>query len=361
MWGVFLKKTRDLYPLRILPTLIGIVVCASGLLIYPSYTSAGIRNGLRLLGENIIPSLFPFMVLSTYIAQSSATELMSKLLHKPASIIWGVNGNGLIAVILGLIGGYPVGAKTVAEFYTDSKVSQQEASRLMSWCVNPGPAFVITAVGTFMLRNTASGIILYASSVISSLCIGVFTRFFNNTEVLKKPQNTTGRNHGNLLIKSVASGSEGMISMCGWVLTFSAVTELLNATISTDGLRLFLQCIAEVTTGCGICTKNALPLPALSAIISFGGFAVIAQVSPYLAKCGVSVKQFVCWRATSAALSAFVCSVLLRIFPQTASAFAVQGTHTPVPALSNGIYVALILLLTCLVFIFEVDNKRKIC
>ena len=119
MWGVFLKKTRDLYPLRILPTLIGIVVCASGLLIYPSYTSAGIRNGLRLLGENIIPYLFPFMVLSTYIAQSSATELMSKLLHKPASIIWGVNGNGLIAVILGLIGGYPVGAKTVAEFYTD--------------------------------------------------------------------------------------------------------------------------------------------------------------------------------------------------------------------------------------------------
>ena len=356
-----MKRIRELYPLRILPTLIGIGICISGLLVYPSYTSAGIRNGLKLLGENIVPSLFPFMVLSTYISQSSATDFISGLLHKPASKIWSINGSGIIAVILGLIGGYPVGAKTVAEFYEDGRLSQQEASKLMSWCVNPGPAFVITAVGTFMLKNTTSGIILYASSVISSLCIGIFTRFFNNTDVLKKPRFTQKISSSNLLIKSVASGSEGMISMCGWVLTFSAVASLLDAVISTDGFRLFLQCIAEVTTGCNICIENVLPLPALSAIITFGGFAVTAQVSPYLSKCGVSIRQFICWKSIGAALSAFICSGLLNFFPQSVSAFASQGTSTPTPALSNGIYIASILLLMCLVFIFEVDNKRKIC
>ncbi len=356
-----MKRARELYPLRILPTLFGIGICIAGLLIYPSYTARGIKSGLLLLGENIIPSLFPFMVLSTYISQSSATEFVARLIDKPAVKIWNINGNGLIAVILGLIGGYPVGAKTVAEFYRDGKFSQQEASKLMNWCVNPGPAFVITAVGTFMLNNTVSGIILYASSILSSLCIGIFTRFFNNTEVLKKPTLSKKESNSNLLIKSVAAGSEGMLSMCGWVLTFSAVASLTDAIISTEGLRLFLQCIAEVTTGCGICTQVPLPLPALSAVIGFGGFAVIAQVTPYLNKCGVSVKQFICWKAINGALSAFICSVILKFFPQSVAVSGSSYTHSPIPALSNGIYVALILLLMCLVFIFEVDNKRKIC
>jgi hypothetical protein len=135
----------------------------------------------------------------------------------------------------------------------------------------------------------------------------------------------------------------------------------MDAVISTEGLRLFLQCVAEVTSGCGICTKAHLPLPILSAVIGFGGFAVIAQISPYLSKCGVSVKQFVSWRAINSALSATICSVILQLFPQTATVFSPSVTNSPAPALSNGISVAIILLLMLLVFIFEVDNKRKIC
>lgn len=314
-----------------------------------------------LLGENIIPSLFPFMVLSTYVSQSTATEFLARLIDKPSRKIWNVNGNGLIAVFLGLIGGYPVGAKTVSEFYTDGKLSQQEASKLMNWCVNPGPAFVITAVGTFMLKNTVSGIILYASNLLSCLYISIFTRFFNSIEIPKMPCIQSKEKSSNLLIKSVATGSEGMLSTCGWVLTFSAVAALLDAMVTAKGLRLFLQCITEVTTGCSICTQNRLPLPAISAVIGFGGFAVIAQVSPYLNKCGVSIKQFVCWKVVNGALSAFFCSGLLRLFPRGIAVFS-STTHTsPVPTLSGGISVAIVLFLMCLVFIFEVDNKRKIC
>lgn len=339
----------------------GIGICITGLLVYPSYTTAGIKKGLLLLGENIIPSLFPFMVLSTYVSQSTATEFLARLIDKPSRKIWNVNGNGLIAVFLGLIGGYPVGAKTVSEFYTDGKLSQQEASKLMNWCVNPGPAFVITAVGTFMLKNTVSGIILYASNLLSCLYISIFTRFFNSIEIQKTPCNKSKENSSNLLIKSVAVGSEGMLSTCGWVLTFSAVAALLDAMVTAKGLRLFLQCVTEVTTGCSICTQNRLPLPAISAVIGFGGFAVIAQVSPYLNKCGVSIKQFVCWKVVNGALSAFFCSGLLKLFPRGIAVFSSTAHTSPVPTLSDGISVAIVLFLMCLVFIFEVDNKRKIC
>lgn len=350
-----------MHPYRMLPRLFAMGICITGLLLYPSYTASGIKNGLLLLGENIIPSLFPFMVLSTYISQSPITDFISKMIDKPSRKIWNVNGNGMIAVILGLLGGYPIGAKTVAEFYNDGKVSQQEASKLMNWCVNPSPAFAITALGTFMLGNTFSGVILYVSSLLSTLYISIFTRFFNSIEIPKAAPNNQTENRGNLLIKSVSVGGEAMLSICGWVLTFSAVASLLDAVINIKGLRLFLQSISEVTNGCDICTRASLPLPAISAVIGFGGLAVIAQVSPYLNKCGVSIKQFICWRIVNGALSAFFCSGLLKLFPQSVTVFSDSVCNSPVPSLSNGASVAVVLLLMCLVFIFEVDNKRKIC
>lgn len=355
-----MKRKRRMY-LRLFPALTGIAVCIAGLLIYPRYTSQGIRNGLTLLGENLIPSLFPFMVLSTYISQSPVTELASRLLNKPARKIWNINGNGLIAVILGLIGGYPVGAKTVAEFCEDGKISKNDAAKLMNWCVNPGPAFVITAVGTFMLNNTGSGIILYVSSILSTLCIGFFLRFWSNAPTDTDRATEEKERGGNLLIRSVASGSEGMLSMCGWVLTFSAVAGLCDALISTEGLRLFIQAVAEVTTGCKISAGLSLPLPGISAVIGFGGFAVIAQVSPYLEKCGARIKQFICWRTVNAALNAFFCSQIVKFFPRSDTVFAPSAISSTNATFSHSVSAAVILLLMCLVLIFEVDNRRKIC
>ena len=136
----------------------------------------------------------------------------------------------------------------------------------------------------------------------------------------------------------------------GSILSRSILPILLHPRIKTLWVRLLLQPISA-----------HLPLPILSAVIGFGGFAVIAQISPYLSKCGVSVKQFVSWRAINSALSATICSVILQLFPQTVTVFSPSVTNSPAPALSNGISVAIILLLMLLVFIFEVDNKRKIC
>ncbi|MBE6800880.1 MAG: hypothetical protein E7529_06710, partial [Ruminococcaceae bacterium] len=56
-----------------------IIVCAIGacLIIYPKSTAQGIKNGFLLLGNNLIPALFPFMVLSSYISGSTIAEIIS--------------------------------------------------------------------------------------------------------------------------------------------------------------------------------------------------------------------------------------------------------------------------------------------
>lgn len=355
-----MTKERFLAILKFLPHLVGIIICAAGLIIFPKETAEGIKNGLILLGDNIIPSLFPFMVLSSFVSSSSVIELLAKLLEKPSRKIFRMSGNGSIAVLLGLMGGYPIGAKCTAEFFTNGRLTENEANRLFFWCINPGPAFVITAVGNFMLSDFKAGILLYVSNILSAVSIGFCTRFFcdGKKTVTYSLKNT---NKKDIFVNSVSTGSEAMLGICGWVLTFSAIGGLCNSAIHNENLNIFINTILEVTTGCTYAVNHGLPLPLISAILGFGGFAVFFQVRNYMDTCHVSMKTFLCIRLLNSALSAFFCSRLIKLFPQSISVFSQITVANTLFPLSHSIIGSLILIIMCIVFIFEVDNKRKMC
>lgn len=353
-------KKRFRYTVKTITVFSAILLSIFALLTHPEKAADGIKAGLTVLGENVIPSLFPFMVLSTYISGSDVIDILTGVLEKPAQKLFKTNGSALIAVLMGFLGGYPIGAKTTAEFYESGKLTENEARRLFCWCVNPNPAFVITCVGTFMLSNFKVGIILYVSCVLSSCVIGFCTRFFSDG---KKAQNgkRTQKSRKNLFVESVGIGSDAMFSVCGWVLTFSAIASVTDVFIKNENFALFVKAISEVTIGCKYAVLKGLPLPTVAAVLGFGGFAVIFQTAPYIEKCKTELKTFICTRLLNASLSAFFCARLLNIFPQSTAVFSqieIGGTVFP---LSHGISATLLLLLMCIVFIFEVDNKRKVC
>lgn len=336
-----------------------IAVC---LLLYPKNTAQGIRNGLTLLGTDLIPSLFPFMVLSTYISHSSLSQAAAQFLGKPARFLFKTGGNGIIAFILGALGGYPVGAKTVSELYTQGKITLNETERLFYWCINPAPAFVITAVGVFMLGSFSSGVILYCSCILASLTMGILCRFlsdgkktqFENTSESKKPQK-------NIFVKSVSEGTEAMLAVCGWVLTFSAISSICEIFGKERTEVLFLKSVLEVTTGCKTAASNGFGVPVIAGIIGFGGFAVLFQVAAYADICGIQIKRLLCSRLINAAFSSLFASVLIKLFPQSqAVSVNLGGTSTSL-LLYHSVPATVILLIMCAVFILEVDNRKKVC
>lgn len=355
-----MNKKRYVRIIKLLPALAGVLISGAGLVMHPEETAMGIKKGIILLGENIIPSLFPFMVLSTYISNSQFVELLAKALERPSQKIFKTNGNAIIAVILGFIGGYPIGAKTASEFYAEGKLTDNEVQRLFCWCINPSPAFVITAVGTFMMSNFKSGAILYSSTVLSSLLIGFCTRFFSDnkkSQYLRKDIS----NRKNIFVKSVSVGSEAMLSICGWVLTFCAIAALTDIFIPDEKSALFIKSILEVTTGCKYAVSYNLPLPVVSAVLGFGGLAVFFQIRTYMDNCNIHMKTFLCMRLLNSALSAFFCSQLIAVFPESATVFSQITAGNTVFPLSHSITASAILVIMCIVFIFEVDNKRKVC
>lgn len=339
-----------------------VIVCAIGvcLIIYPKNTAEGIKNGFLLLGNNLIPSLFPFMVLSSYISGSSIAQIISKFFEKPFRYMFKTSGYGVIPFILGSLGGYPVGAKTVSEFYENEKISRNDANRLLYWCINPSPAFLITAVGTFMLGNTKSGFLLYFSCLLSSLTIGFFCRFLSSNE-MRPIENQKQNFKESIFVKSVSKGSEGMLAICGWVLTFCVLSSLCDALKLPYSVSYIIKSVGEVTTGCKNAVSSGLSLPVIAGISGFGGFAVICQCASYSSACKTPMKYLVCSRLINSALSAIYCSALLKFFPQCENVSVVIGTSTATFTLYHSIGAAIILIFMCALLILEVDNRKKMC
>ncbi len=339
-----------------------VIVSAIGvcLIIHPKNTAEGIKNGFLLLGNNLIPALFPFMVLSSYISESTVAELISNFFEKPFKFLFRTSGYGIIPFILGAFGGYPVGAKTVNEFYEKGKISQNDANRLLYWCINPSPAFLITAVGTFMLGNTKSGFILYFSCIFSSLTIGFFCRFLSSGEI-SPIENQSLKPKESVFVKSVSKGSEGMLSICGWVLTFCVLASLCDALNLPYSLSYIIKSVGEVTTGCKNAVASRLSLPVIAGISGFGGFAVICQCASYSTLCKVKMKYLICSRLINSALSGIFCSLLLKFFPQCENVSVVIGSASTSFTLYHSIGASIILMIMCALLILEVDNRKKMC
>ena len=90
--------------------------------------------------------------------------------------LFGVSGAGASALILGLLGGYPVGARTVAELYGRGEIGREEAEQLLAFCNNPAPAFFSACAARRYSAARGPGAYLYLIHVGAALVTGVLLR-----------------------------------------------------------------------------------------------------------------------------------------------------------------------------------------
>ena len=121
--------------------------------LYPQSSAQGARDGLTLCAGVVIPSLFPFVVLACFLTNSGLGELISRPLSPITRYILKLPSSCGCAVIMSMLGGYPVGAKMISGLLEQKKIDKAQASRMLCFCVNAGPAFLIGTVGLSMLLS----------------------------------------------------------------------------------------------------------------------------------------------------------------------------------------------------------------
>ena len=129
------------------------------LVIYSKENIIAVKNGLELWVNNVIPSLFPFFIATEILCNTNIINILGKILEKPVKFFFNVPGESSFALIMGIISGYPSGAKIVANLKSKEVLSLEEAERLIAFTNNSGPLFILGTVGVSLLNNNKIGYI----------------------------------------------------------------------------------------------------------------------------------------------------------------------------------------------------------
>ncbi|MDR1132230.1 MAG: sporulation protein, partial [Oscillospiraceae bacterium] len=151
-----------------------LALCAfTGLILCPEVSAAGARAGLMLCSGIIIPALFPLSVAGNIFLELGLPGRLSKVFSPAMKRLFGVSGAGTAAFFLGIAGGYPLGAMAVSEMYAKRLLQKKEAERLLGFCDNSGPAFVVSVAGGAVFGSVRLGFFLYAAHIFSAVLTGM--------------------------------------------------------------------------------------------------------------------------------------------------------------------------------------------
>ena len=319
-------------------------------------------RGLTLCARTVIPSLFPFMVVSELLVSSGAGEALGRLFSGVMRWVFGVSGAGASAVFLGSACGFPVGARTAVGLLDRGVISKSECEHLLTFVSNPSSAFLISAVGAGLYGNRRLGVALYLVVLSCGLFTGFLARFClrRTGDFAEHPHFPSGLHPGGVetFTGAVSGAASGMLTVCAYVIFFSAITGTIGQIAEGRGLfgevgYVLLCGLLEMTGGIGgasaLSGNWALILTA--AFAGWSGVSVHCQVMTLCGGRGLSFKPYLLAKGVQGLLCGGVTAVILWWFPALMT--PAEGLVTdailafmsmkdiPLPALlTDGVFVA---------------------
>lgn len=267
-----------------------------------------VSNGLVLCARVIIPSLYPFTFCVLFILNSgilNAFRFLDRFTIKAFNLPFEL----FLIFVLSLIGGYPLGAKLINDTVTDKAT----ARTMLNFCVNAGPAFIITAVGSNIFASPKIGVLLFTAHIIPSfILLLLFRKKLNFTEHPSQRHIPLADN----FVISATSAASALINICAFCLLFSIICAYAN----TCAILKPLSTLLEVTNGV-YATRNLL---LISFLLGFGGICVWCQV--------ISV----CKNAKPNILKFAICRIFHGTVSLAISYLGIKLFAINVPTVSNG-------------------------
>ena len=297
------------------------LLALAALLLWPSEAMDGVRAALAVCADVIIPSLFPFFVLGSAVTELGLPQRLGKALSGPMSKLFGVSGAGASAFVIGILGGYPLGASTVSGLVVRGAASRSEGERLLGFCNNSGPAFLVGAAGVGVFGSVRAGMALYACHVLAAVTAGVLMRG-KRTSAAVSALHAGDLPEPGALARAVTSSVKNILAVCGFVTVFSAVTAALDASgllgrlsgelavrtgMELGASRALLTGFFEIGGGISAlrgCSPTRLNFAVCALIIGWGGVSVHMQTASAAAPAKLKAARHFAGRLLSAVFSA---------------------------------------------------------
>ena len=310
------------------------------LIVFSSTNLYATKSGLSLWANSVVPSLFPFLVATELLSYTNVVNFISKKLDRLMRPIFNMPGASAYPFILGMLSGYPVGAKTVCHIYKEGLCTKREAELMLAYTNNSGPLFIIGTVGISMFGSSTIGLILLFTHILASVSVGIIFskkigskyKELNKDYVKVTYKNVSFSNLGEVLSNSIINSIKTVLMIGGFVVIFSVIisilknsgilnmlTQILSPLFSNSSFVFgTLSGIIELTNGlytiCNIHVKAISTNILICAfLLGFGGFSVMLQILSVVSKEKLSIKPYIIGKILQAILATMYTFVILQL------------------------------------------------
>ena len=288
-----------------------LIFCAMiSLLFLPAPALAGARTGLELFLQSILPSLLPFWVGCKLLDQLGLVSWASIRVEKLTDRLLGCRGEAAYPLVMGLLSGFPTGARLTAQLVAQKRLSVPEAQRLLPFCTACSPMFAIGTVGAAFWGDAKAGALLLLCHYVALLSVAMVFRGHGRAQS-HAPQPTAARTvgFGSALGSAMGEAMPILWQVGGFIILFSAMIQVLLALGLSSWLpewgAALLGGLLEMSNGCRAATAGGLtPLSAglVCAILSFSGLCIHAQSAAFLRAAGVPMGRYFAAKACQGAV-----------------------------------------------------------
>ncbi|MDY3617523.1 nucleoside recognition domain-containing protein [Agathobaculum sp.] len=310
-------------------------------LLCPAESAQGVRDGLALAAGQALPALFPFFVASGLLTRTGAADMIARLLARPLALLYGLPPAAAPAVALGLVGGYPVGAATVADLLKTGAISRDDAARTVSFCNCASPAFCVGLCGLALFGSARAGWMLYFFHALAALLAGLFVaRGRTDRSGALRPAAKPSEGFAAALCGATQSAAQTALTVTAFIVLFSILLRLLHPILETVPGGAAFSGLLELTCGLDHLRGSALPsavlLPIVSLLLGFGGLSVHCQARALLAPYSLDMRRFTLGKALHGLFAAGMTLAWCLLSPSSVPAMVSlvpSDPPAPIPAL----------------------------
>lgn len=315
-----------------------IIFMTMTIILFPEQALKSSIHGLHTWWEVVFPSLLPFFIMAELLISFGIVQFVGILFEPIMRPLFNVPGSGSFAWILGMISGFPSGAKMTVLLREKKEISKIEAERLLSFSNAASPLFIFGAIAVGFFHNVHLGIVIAFSHYASNIIVGLVMKYHaqkQDQEIIKTKKNSfqyktlirrafsqmhqtriqEARPFGQLFGDAVLTSIQTLLMIGGFIILFSVLTTLLQLTYITniievialpfltlfhipkDTISAMMTGFFEITMGAdAVSNMTSIPLVwqlvLVSFILGFNGFSIQAQVASLIAKTDIRFQPY---------------------------------------------------------------------
>lgn len=271
-----------------------------------------VSDALRLCAVSVIPALFPFLVVTRLLISLGFAACAAPWLSTLMTGLYCLPGTAGGALLLGLLGGYPIGARAAADLFRLGLLTKNETERLLTFCNNANPAFFISVLGAGVFRNVRWGVWLMMIHIASALLTGLVFRAHSVPRDVPPDVSFSDDPPAFFpaFVDAVGDAALTMLKICAFVTFFAVLVRPLK--VWNHPAAVPLMGLLELFSLTPLLTPDASGFLLAAVCTGWGGLSALGQTAAVLEHSGLSMRPCVAGKAVQGILSGLLAALAVR-------------------------------------------------